>query len=123
LAQILLYGFTTRFQDGNSNDSRKLGTFSRRHQMDFDGDKKKGFVNWKYEEKDMKTLRTITAIFTPAIALSFLFSVNVIKLDGIRTSPVLSQTKMELNLVQDESTTWYAQIHRQEMESKALAKR
>lgn len=91
--------------------------------MDFDGDNRKGFVNWKYEEKDMKTLRTITAIFTPTIALCYLFSVNVIKLDEMKTSPVLSQPKIELNLVQDESQTWYAQIHRKELKSKALAKR
>lgn len=91
--------------------------------MEVDGGKKKGFVNWKYEEKDMKNLRTITAIFTPAIALCYLFSVNVIKLDEMKRLPALSQAKMELNLVQDESQTWYAQIHRTELKNKALAKR
>jgi len=91
--------------------------------MDFDGENKKGFVNWKYEEKDMKTLRTITAIFTPAIALCYMFSVNVIKLDEMKRLPELSQTKMELNLVQDESNTWYAHLAKKELKSKALAKR
>ncbi len=91
--------------------------------MDFDGGNKKGFVNWKYEEKDMKTLRTITAIFTPAIALCYLFSVNVIRVEDVKATPMLSETKIELNLVQDESSTWYAQIHNKELKSKALAKR
>jgi hypothetical protein len=71
----------------------------------------------------MKTLRTITAIFTPAIALCYLFSVNVIKLDDVRAPATLSQTKIELNLVQDESSTWYAGIAKTELNSKALAKR
>ncbi len=91
--------------------------------MDFDGGNKKGFINWKYEEKDMKNLRTITAIFTPAIALCYLFSVNVIELDGGKSLPALSESKMELNLVQDDSYTWYAGIQRTELKSKALAKR
>lgn len=91
--------------------------------MDFDGGKKKGFVNWKYEEKDMKNFRTITAIFTPAIALCYLFSVNVIKIDGSRRLPALSEQKLELSLVQDESQTWYAGIQKTELKSKALAKR
>ncbi len=91
--------------------------------MDFDGGKKKGFVNWKHEEKDMKNFRTITAIFTPAIALCYLFSVNVIKIDGTRSLPGLTQAKMELNLVPDESHTWYAGIQKSELKSKAVAKR
>ena len=91
--------------------------------MDFDGGKKKGFVNWKHEEKDMKTLRTITAVFAPAIALCYMFSVNVIKIDETKRLPALSENKMELNLVQDESQSWYAQIAKKELKSKALAKR
>ncbi len=91
--------------------------------MDFDGEKKKGFVNWKHEEKDMKTLRTITAVFAPAIALCYIFSVNVINADEMKSLPTLSQAKMELNLVQDESEAWYAQIAKKDLKSKALAKR
>ena len=91
--------------------------------MDFDGENKKGFVNWKHEEKDMKTLRTITAIFTPAIALCYMFSVNVIKLEETKRLPMLSHAKVELNLVQDESNTWYAQLTKIELKSKSLAKR
>lgn len=105
------------------DDNSREATLTRRHQMDFYGGKQKGFVNWKYEEKDMKTLRTITAIFTPVIAICYLFSMNVINLDEIKSSPVITESKMELNLVQDESQTWYAEIHRKELKSKALAKR
>lgn len=81
--------------------------------MDFDGGKRKEFVNWKYEEKDLKNLRTITAVCTPVIALCFLFSVNVIKLDGIKRLPALqSQAKLQ-NLVEDDSKTWYAQLKKE----------
>lgn len=78
--------------------------------MDFDGGKEKGFVNWKYEEKDMKNLRTVTAVFAPAIAVCFLFSVNVVKVDSTKRLPALQpQTKLA-NLVEDESMTWYAKV-------------
>ena len=81
--------------------------------MDFDGGKRKEFVNWKFEEKDMKILRTLTAVFTPAIALCFMFSVNVVKLDQTKRLPAL-HTQVELeNLVEDESKTWYAQISKE----------
>lgn len=89
--------------------------------MDFDGNNKKGLVNWNYEEKKMKTLRTIMAVFTPVFAVSFMFSVNVIKLDG--TKRLQLAQKEELNLVVDESQTWYAQIARKELSTKSLAKR
>ena len=81
--------------------------------MDFDGGKRKESVNWNFGEKDLKMLRTLTAVFTPAIALCFMFSVNVIKLDQTKRLPALqSQAKLE-NLVQDESKTWYAQISKE----------
>ncbi len=91
--------------------------------MDFDGENGKGFINWKHEEKDMKNLRTITAVFAPAVALCYMFSVNVIKLDEMKRLPAVEK-KIELtNLVEDTKGTWYAQIHNKELKSKALAKR
>ncbi len=78
--------------------------------MDFDGGNKKGFVNWKYEEKDMKNLRTITAVFAPAIAICFLFSVNVVKIESAQRLPALHAQAKLGNLVEDESKTWYSQV-------------
>ncbi len=78
--------------------------------MDFDGGNKKGFVNWKYEEKDMKNLRTITAVFAPAIAICFLFSVNVVKIETAQRLPALQAQAKLANLVEDESKTWYSQV-------------
>ena len=78
--------------------------------MDFDGGNKKGFVNWKYEEKDMKNLRTITAVFAPAIAICFLFSVNVVKIESAQRLPALQAQAKLGNLVEDESKTWYSQV-------------
>lgn len=81
--------------------------------MDFDGGKRKELVNWNFGQKDMKTLRTLTAVFTPAIALCFMFSVNVVKLDKTKRLPALqSQVKLE-NLVEDDSKAWYAQISKE----------
>lgn len=81
--------------------------------MDFDGGKRKEFVNWNFREKDLKTLRTLTAVFTPAITLCFMFSVNVVKIENTKRLPALeSQVKLE-NLVEDESKTWYAQISKE----------
>lgn len=78
--------------------------------MDFDGGKGKEFVNWKFEEKDLKNLRTLTAVLTPAITLCFMFSVNVVKIENTKRLPALhTEVKLE-NLVEDESKTWYAQI-------------
>lgn len=77
--------------------------------MDFDGGKKKGFVNWKHEEKDMKELRTLAFVFGPGIALCFLFSINSINLDGAKRLPAV-QTEAKLSLVEDESKTWYSQV-------------
>lgn len=91
--------------------------------MDFDGGQKKGFVNWKYEEKDMKRIRTITAIFTPVVALCYLFSVNVINMDEMKKAPQFQLAKAELHLVEDTSNTWYNQLAKVELKSKALAKR
>lgn len=89
--------------------------------MDFGGNKKE-FTNWKHEEKDMKLLRTLTAVFTPVIALCFMFSVNVIKFDKNKRQPALiSQVKLE-NLVEDESKTWYSQI-RTEKKNTVAARR
>lgn len=91
--------------------------------MDFDGAKEKEFVNWKYEEKDMKNLRTLTAVFTPAIMVCFLFSLNVINLQA-KKAPMPSAAPMEeLSLVEDSGATWYAQLAKMDMKSKALAKR
>lgn len=70
--------------------------------MDFDGGKKKGFINWKYEEKDMQNLRTITAVFAPAISICFLFSVNVIE--------VKSGNRIPAEQSQDETKTWYSMV-------------
>lgn len=90
--------------------------------MDFDGGKRKEFTNWKYEEKDLKLLRTLTAVFTPVIALCFMFSVNVIKLDTNKRLPALhTQVKLE-NLVEDETKTWYSQV-RTEKKNTVAARR
>lgn len=91
--------------------------------MDFDGGKRKEFVNWKHEEKDMKNLRTLTMVLGPAITLCFLFSVNVIKLGGMKKAPSYELAKVELHLVEDTSNTWYNQLAKVELKEKALAKR
>lgn len=90
--------------------------------MDFDGERRKEFVNWNFAEKDLKNLRTMTAVFTPIVALCFLFSVNVVKVENTtkRLPAVLTQLKME-NLVEDESHTWYAQISKRK--NNTVAKR
>lgn len=79
--------------------------------MDFDGGKRKEFVNWNFYQKDLKNLRTLTAVLTPALALCFMFSVNVVKIDKTtkRLPALHTQVKIE-NLVEDESKTWYAQV-------------
>lgn len=82
--------------------------------MDFDGGRRKEFVNWNFAEKDLKNLRTITAVFTPIVALCFMFSVNVVKVeDTPKRLPALhAQLNIE-SLVEDESHTWYAQISKE----------
>lgn len=69
--------------------------------MDFDGEKKKGFINWKFGEKDMQNLKTITAVFAPAISICFLFSVNVIKVQSGNRFPAEQSP---------ETKTWYSMV-------------
>ncbi len=78
--------------------------------MDFDGKNKNGFTNWNYGEKKMQNFRSMTAIFAPGIILCFLFSLNVIKLNEVRRLPAVVGQAKALNLVEDESKTWYSQV-------------
>ncbi len=91
LAWILLYGYPT---------SRARRAVSPT--LDQDG----YLVAQNIRRKKMRTLKTIPAIFAPVFLISYLFSMNVIKVEAKR-SPAFASNKMENQNVEP-TKTWYA---------------
>lgn len=80
--------------------------------MDFDYmlEKKNSQPQWMYEMKKLKTLRSAFAIITPTVALCYLFTVNVIKVDmNPNRRPAISQN-MEKQADSPNQKYWYSSL-------------